>query len=384
MLETANRMEEEGLSILKLNIGNPAAFGLQAPDEIIHDVILNLPKAHGYVDSKGLFSARKAVMQHCQQINIPEVEIDNIFLGNGVSELIQISVQALLNNGDELLIPAPDYPLWSACTSLSGGKPVHYLCDEENHWQPDLADLESKITERTRGIVVINPNNPTGAVYSLQVLQEIVEIARKYQLLLFADEIYEKIVFDDARYIPLASLAPDLTCLTFSGLSKNYRLAGFRVGWMILSGNLDRAKDYIDGLQILASMRLCSNVTGQYAVQTALGGYQSIEDLVAPGGRLHRQRELAWSKINEIPDVSCQKPMGATYLFPRIDRQVADDEKMVLDFLEECRILIVPGSAFNWPKHDHVRMVFLPTEDELAPAIDKFADFLSKHYPATQ
>ena len=377
VLETAQRMEEDGCDILKLNIGNPAAFGLRAPDEIIQDVIRNLPNAQGYVSSKGLFSARKAVMQHCQDIGIADVEVDDIYLGNGVSELVQMAVQSLLNNGDELLVPMPDYPLWTACAALAGGKPVHYLCDEQSGWQPDLDDLRSKLSDKTRGIVVINPNNPTGAVYSREVLEGIVEIARERDLVLLADEIYEKILFDDAQHIPLASLAPDLICLSFSGLSKNYRLAGFRVGWMILSGALDLAADYRSGLDILASMRLCGNVPGQYAIQTALGGYQSVDDLVAPGGRLHRQRECAWRLLNDIPGVSCQKPMGATYLFPKLDHRIADDEQLVLDFLEESKILLVQGSAFSWPQPNHLRLVFLPTTEILSEALLQLRQFLS-------
>lgn len=382
VLDHANRLEEEGHRILKLNLGNPAPFGLEAPDEIIHDVIHNLAKAQGYCHSKGIYSARKAVMQRCQLIGIPNVDIDDIFLGNGVSELIVMAMQALLNNGDEILVPAPDYPLWTAAVTLAGGKAVHYLCDEDNEWQPDIADIASKITPNTRGIVVINPNNPTGAVYSEAVLKEIVELARQHNLILYADEIYDRILYDEAVHVPLGSLAEDVLCITFNGLSKAYRLAGFRSGWLIVSGAKHRARSYIQGIEMLASMRLCANVPAMYAIQTALGGYQSINDLVSPGGRLHQQREKAWSLLNEIPGVSCVKPKAAMYLFPRLDPEVypiEDDEQLVLDLLLEERILLVQGTAFNWPTPDHFRIVFLPREDDLEEAINRLANFLERY-----
>lgn len=382
VLDHANRLEEEGLRILKLNIGNPAPFGLEAPDEIIHDVIHNLANAQGYCHSKGIYSARKAVMQRCQLVGIPNVEIDDIFLGNGVSELIVMAMQALLNNGDEILVPAPDYPLWTAAVTLAGGKAVHYLCDEANEWQPDIADIASKITPRTRGIVVINPNNPTGAVYSEAVLQQIVELARQHDLIIYADEIYDRILYDDAVHVPLGSLATDVLCITFNGLSKTYRLAGFRSGWLIVSGAKHRARSYIQGIEMLASMRLCANVPAMYAIQTALGGYQSINDLVTPGGRLYQQREKAWTMLNQIPGVSCVKPKAAMYLFPRLDPEIypiEDDEQLVLDLLLEERILLVQGTAFNWPDPDHFRIVFLPREDDLEEAIMRLGRFLEKY-----
>jgi alanine-synthesizing transaminase len=382
VLDHANRLEEEGLRILKLNIGNPAPFGFEAPDEIIHDVIHNLAKAQGYCHSKGIYSARKAVMQRCQLIGIPNVDIDDIFLGNGVSELIVMAMQALLNNGDEILVPVPDYPLWTAAVNLAGGKAVHYLCDEANEWQPDIEDIARKITPNTRGIVVINPNNPTGAVYSEAVLQKIVELAREHDLIIYADEIYDRILYDDAVHIPLGSLATDVLCITFNGLSKAYRLAGFRSGWLVVSGAKHRARSYIQGIEMLASMRLCANVPAMYAIQTALGGYQSINDLVAPEGRLYQQREKAWSLLTRIPGVSCVKPKAAMYLFPKLDREIypiEDDEQLVLDLLLEERILLVQGTAFNWPDPDHFRIVFLPREDDLEEAIERLARFLEKY-----
>ncbi|WP_297190332.1 pyridoxal phosphate-dependent aminotransferase [uncultured Porticoccus sp.] len=390
VLDHANRLEEEGLRILKLNIGNPAPFGFEAPDEIIHDVIHNLAKAQGYCHSKGIYSARKAVMQRCQLIGIPNVDIDDIFLGNGVSELIVMAMQALLNNGDEILVPAPDYPLWTAAVNLAGGKAVHYLCDEANEWQPDIEDIARKITPNTRGIVVINPNNPTGAVYSEAVLQEIVELARQHDLIIYADEIYDRILYDDAVHVPLGSLATDVLCITFNGLSKAYRLAGFRSGWLVVSGAKHRARSYIQGIEMLASMRLCANVPAMYAIQTALGGYQSISDLVAPEGRLYQQREKAWSLLTQIPGVSCVKPKAAMYLFPKLDREIypiEDDEQLVLDLLLEERILLVQGTAFNWPDPDHFRIVFLPREDDLEEAIERLARFLEKYrlnHPVTK
>jgi len=390
VLDHANRLEEEGLRILKLNIGNPAPFGFEAPDEIIHDVIHNLAKAQGYCHSKGIYSARKAVMQRCQLIGIPNVDIDDIFLGNGVSELIVMAMQALLNNGDEILVPAPDYPLWTAAVNLAGGKAVHYLCDEANEWQPDIEDIARRITPNTRGIVVINPNNPTGAVYSEAVLQEIVELARQHDLIIYADEIYDRILYDDAVHVPLGSLATDVLCITFNGLSKAYRLAGFRSGWLVVSGAKHRARSYIQGIEMLASMRLCANVPAMYAIQTALGGYQSISDLVAPEGRLYQQREKAWSLLTRIPGVSCVKPKAAMYLFPKLDREIypiEDDEQLVLDLLLEERILLVQGTAFNWPDPDHFRIVFLPREDDLEEAIERLARFLEKYrlnHPVTK
>lgn len=382
VLRHAKRLEEEGHRILKLNIGNPAPFGFEAPEEILQDVILNLSTAQGYSDSKGLFSARKAVMHYTQTKNIPNVNIEDIYLGNGVSELIVMSMQALLNNGDEVLIPAPDYPLWTAAVSLSGGKAVHYLCDEQADWYPDIDDIRSKITPNTRAIVVINPNNPTGAVYSRDMLEQLAQVAREHDLIMFADEIYDKILYDGVEHDSIAAIAPDLFCLTFNGLSKSYRIAGFRSGWLIISGAKHRAQSYIEGLDILASMRLCANVPAQHAIQTALGGYQSINDLILPGGRLLEQRDIAWELLNEIPGVSCTKPKGALYLFPKLDPKVYpihNDEKMVLDLLLQEKILVVQGTAFNWPWPDHFRIVSLPRKDELETAIGRIGNFL-KHY----
>ena len=382
VLQEARRMEEDGHKILKLNIGNPAPFGFEAPEEIVVDMIHNVRDSQGYSDSKGLFSGRKAVMQYCQHKGIKDVDIDDIYLGNGVSELIVMSMQALLNNGDEVLIPAPDYPLWTAAVSLSGGNPVHYLCDEQADWYPDLEDMERKITSNTRGIVIINPNNPTGALYPPEILDAIIELARKNNLIIFSDEIYDKILYDDAEHISTASLADDIFFVTFNGLSKSYRVAGFRAGWMVLSGAKSKAKDYIEGIELLASMRLCANVPGQHAIQTALGGYQSINELIAPGGRLREQRDLAWKLINEIPGISCVKPKGAMYLFAKMDpavHKIKDDEKMVLDLLLQEKILIVQGTAFNWPDTDHFRIVFLSREDELRNAIERLGRFFSNY-----
>lgn len=382
VLEEAKRLEDEGHRILKLNIGNPAPFGFEAPDEILQDVIHNLPTAQGYSDSKGIFSARKAVMQQCQQRGIRDVTLEDIYLGNGVSELIVMAMQALLNQGDEMLVPAPDYPLWTAAVTLSGGRPVHYVCDERADWFPDIADMESKITERTRGIVVINPNNPTGAVYSREVLEQIVELARRYDLIIYADEIYDKILYEDAQHIPLAALADDVLFVTFSGLSKSYRVAGFRSGWMFLSGARHHAVDYQEGLGMLSSMRLCANVPAQHAVQTALGGYQSIQDLIRPGGRLREQRDLAYDLLTSIPGVSCVKPRGAMYLFPRLDPKrfnIRDDRQMVLDLLRQQHLLVVEGTAFNWPHTDHFRMVFLPRVDELSDAGARLGRFFESY-----
>ncbi len=382
VLEEAKRLEEDGQRIIKLNIGNPAPFGFDAPEEIIQDMIRNLPDAQGYCDSKGLFSARKAVMQEYQRKQVKDVCIEDIYLGNGVSELIVLSMQALINDFDEMLIPAPDYPLWTAAVSLSGGTPVHYRCDEDKGWAPDIDDMRSKITERTRGIVIINPNNPTGAVYSKEILLQITELAREHQLMIFADEIYDKILYDDAQHIPMASLSDDVLIMSFNGLSKTYRSAGFRSGWMVLSGPKHRARDYIEGLDMLSNMRLCANVPAQNAIQTALGGYQSINELIVPGGRLYDQRELAFNKLNAIPGVSCVKPQGALYLFPKLDPTiypVENDEKFALDLLTQQKILIVQGSGFNLTDTQHFRIVFLPREDELEEAIDRLAKFLKEY-----
>jgi len=380
VLIEANRLEEEGHRILKLNIGNPAPFGFDAPDEIIQDVIRLLPTAQGYCESKGLYSARKAVMQHYQQQGVMNIDIEDIYLGNGASELISMSIQGLVNNGDEVLVPAPDYPLWTASVALAGGNPVHYHCDEEADWFPDINDIRKKITSRTKAIVVINPNNPTGAVYSRELLLDIVALAEEHGLVVLADEIYDKILYDEAVHIPLSTLVNDTLCLTFNGLSKAYRLAGFRSGWMIVSGAKRRAKSYTAGLDILASMRLCANVPAQHAIQTCLGGYQSIKDLVLPKGRLLQQRNIAHKLLNDIPGVSCTKPMGAIYMFPKIDLKkypIVNDEQLVLDFLLQEKILLVQGTGFNWPQHDHVRVVFLPQIDDLSHAIERFGAFLA-------
>jgi len=381
VLDHANLLEEEGQRIIKLNIGNPGAFGFDAPDEIMHDVIHNLRNAQGYCHSKGLFAARKAVMQRAQTQGIKSVVVDDVIMGNGVSELIVMSMQALLNNGDEVLIPSPDYPLWTAAVSMAGGTPKHYQCNEADNWQPNIADIESKITSQTRGIVVINPNNPTGAVYSEDNLKQIVALAEKYNLVVFADEIYDRIVYDDAEHIPLATLVVSVLCLTFNGLSKTYRLAGFRSGWVVISGAKDNARSYIEGLEMLASMRLCANVPAMLAVQTALGGYQSINDLILPGGRLKAQRDLAYDLITQIPGVSCVKPKSAMYLFPRLDPDiypVADDENLVLELLKQERVLLVQGSAFNMAGTQHFCIVFLPDKDQLTEAIGRLAIFLER------
>jgi len=381
-LQEAKRLEEEGHRITKLNIGNPGAFGFEAPDEILHDVILNLPESQAYSDSKGLFSARKAVMHETQRLQIPGVGIEDIYLGNGVSELIVMAMQALLNYGDEVLIPAPDYPLWTAAATLSGGKAVHYLCDESSDWYPDLDDIKQKINSKTKAIVVINPNNPTGAVYSRELLEGIVKMAEENDLILFADEIYDKILYEDAKHIPLSTLTEDVLVATFNGLSKSYRLAGFRSGWMFLSGAKDRARDYIEGLDILSNMRLCSNVPAQQAIQTALGGYQSINELIIPGGRMRDQRDAAMEILDSIPGIRCVKPMGAIYLFPRIDPSVINiqnDEKFILDFLLQEHVLMVQGSGFNIPDRNHFRIVFLPREDDLRQALNKLASFLESY-----
>lgn len=379
VLKQAQKLEDEGQRILKLNIGNPAPFGFEAPEEVLMDVIKNLPQSQGYCDSKGLFSARKAVMQHYQAKGLLSLDTEDIYIGNGVSELIVMAMQGLLNNGDELLVPAPDYPLWTAATNLSGGKAVHYVCDEESDWFPDIDDIKSKITAKTKGIVIINPNNPTGAVYSKELLEEIVELARQHNLIVFSDEIYSKITYDDAVHVPLATLADDILIVTFDGLSKAYRVCGFRVGWMMISGAKKNARDYINGLEILASMRLCANVPMQHAIQTSLGGYQSIDELIIPGGRLYEQTQTAWKQLNDIPGVSCKKPNGALYLFPKLDQKkfnIKDDQRFAMDLLMEEKILIVQGTGFNWHKPDHFRIVCLPRVDELNRAISNIGRFL--------
>jgi alanine-synthesizing transaminase len=381
VLEEAKRLEEEGRRILKLNIGNPAPFGFEAPDEILVDVIRNLPTAQGYSDSQGLLSARTAIVQHYQQQGI-DANVDDIWLGNGVSELITLSLQAMLDNGDEVLVPAPDYPLWTASTCLAGGRPVHYRCVEDNGWQPDVDDLRAKVTDRTKAIVVINPNNPTGAVYSQPVLAAIAELARDAGLVLMADEIYDKIVYDDAVHVPLARCAPDVLTLTFNGLSKAYRVAGFRAGWMMVTGPRRHATSYLEGISILANMRLCANVPAQHAVQVALGGRQSIHDLVLPGGRLHEQRDAAVTALRAIPGVSCVEPRGALYVFPRLDPQrypIHDDQAFVLELLRSQHVLLVQGTGFNWPATDHLRIVTLPHADVLTDAIGRLAGFLSDY-----
>ena len=381
VLDKARAMEEEGQKIIKLNIGNLAVFGLEPPDEIVQDMIRNLPSAGGYTDSKGLFAPRKAVVHYCQQKRIAGVSVDDVYLGNGASELITMSMNALLNAGDEILVPAPDYPLWTASVSLSGGTPVHYMCDETADWTPDLADIERKISPRTRGLVIINPNNPTGALYSDEVLQGLVALARKHGLIVFADEIYDKTLYDGAQHTSVASLAEDVLFVTFNGLSKNYRSCGYRAGWMVVSGDKRLAGDYIEGLTMLASMRLCANTPGQLAIQTALGGYQSIDDLVAPSGRLCRQRDLAYNMLSAIPGVSVVKPKAALYMFPRLDPKVypiADDQQFACDLLEQERVLVVQGSGFNYPTPDHFRLVFLPHEDDLTEAIGRIERFLDR------
>ncbi|SEB02250.1 pyridoxal phosphate-dependent aminotransferase [Alkalimonas amylolytica] len=380
--QEAKRMEEEGHRILKLNIGNPAPFGFEAPDEILKHVIHNLPTAQGYSDSQGIYPARVAVAQYYQQRGIRGADADDVFIGNGVSELILMALQGLLNNDDEVLIPSPDYPLWTAAVNLAGGKARHYRCDEQQDWAPDLDDLRSKISKKTKALVLINPNNPTGAVYSDEVLLALLEIARQHQLVVLSDEIYDKILYDGAQHTSTASLCDDLLLLTFGGLSKNYRIAGFRVGWLFISGAKRQAQHYVDGLRILASMRLCANVPCQHAVQTALGGYQSIFELTAPGGRLYEQMDAAWQQVNQIPGLSCTRPKGAMYLFPKIDRskiKVKDDELMVLDFLRQHKVLLVHGRAFNWPEPDHFRIVFLPHKEQLEQAIGRLAQFLGSY-----
>ncbi|MFC3852533.1 pyridoxal phosphate-dependent aminotransferase [Salinispirillum marinum] len=382
VLQEAKRLEEEGHRILKLNIGNPTPFGFNAPDEIITDVIRNLPSAEGYSDSKGIYSARKAVMQYYQQKRVANVDVEDVILGNGVSELIVMTTQAILNDGDQVLVPAPDYPLWTGAVTLAGGKAVHYLCDEAQDWYPDLDDMRAKITERTKAIVVINPNNPTGAVYPKEILEGILQLAREHQLIVLADEIYDKITYDGVEHFTMAALADDVLTLTFNGLSKVYRLAGFRSGWIMVSGPKHKARDLLEGLNMLASMRLCANVPAQHAIQTSLGGYQSIYDLTKPGGRMCEQRNLAWEMLTAIPGITCVKPKGALYLFPRIDIRkfnIQNDERFVLDFLREQKILLVHGRAFNWPEVDHFRVVFLPNHETLTEALGKLEQFLSSY-----
>ena len=384
VLLRARQMEDEGQRVIKLNIGNLAPFGFDSPEEIQMDMIRNLPNAAGYSDSKGIFSARKAVMHYTQQKQIAGVDIEDIYLGNGVSELIVMAMNALLNAGDEVLVPAPDYPLWTAAVSLSGGRPVHYLCDEGADWTPDFADLRSKITPRTRAIVVINPNNPTGALYDEAVLGEFVRIASEHNLILYADEVYDKVLFDGATHTSLAAVSGDVLTIIFNGLSKNYRSCGYRAGWMVVCGDKRPATDYIEGLNMLASMRLCANVPGQYAIQTALGGYQSIDDLVAEGGRMRRQRDLAHALISAIPGVSCVKPRATLYMFPRLDPRIypiLDDQQFIAELLEEQRVLLVQGTGFNWPHPDHFRLVFLPHEDDLRDAIGRISRFC-EHFRA--
>lgn len=380
VVDEAARMESEGTQVLKLNIGNPAPFGFRTPDEVIYDMRSQLTECEGYSDSKGLFSARKAIMQYAQIKNIPNVSIDDIYTGNGVSELINLSMSALLNFGDEVLIPSPDYPLWTACVTLAGGKAVHYICDEQSDWYPDLDDIRRKVTSRTKAIVIINPNNPTGALYPKEVLEQIVQIARENQLIIFSDEIYDRLVFDEEEHISIASLAPDLFCVTYSGLSKSHMIAGFRIGWMILSGNKSIAKDYIQGINMLTNMRLCSNVPAQSIVQTALGGYQSVKTYTVPGGRLYEQREFIYKTLNDIPGISAVKPKAAFYIFPKIDIKrfnITDDEQFALDLLREKKILIINGRGFNWKEPDHFRVVYLPRVEDLENATAKIKEFLA-------
>lgn len=380
VVEAANRMEEDGTQILKLNIGNPAPFGFRTPDEVIYDMRQQLTECEGYSASKGLFSARKAIMQYAQLKKLPNVTINDIYTGNGVSELINLSLSALLDNGDELLIPSPDYPLWTACATLAGGKPVHYICDEESDWFPDFNDIEKKITDKTKAIVIINPNNPTGALYPKDVLEKIVDIARKHQLIIFSDEIYDRLVMDEEEHISIASLAPDVFCVTFSGLSKSHMIAGYRIGWMILSGNKRLAGDYIEGINMLSNMRLCSNVPAQSIVQTALGGHQSVNDYIIPGGRIYEQREFVYKALNDIPGITAVKPKAAFYIFPKIDIKkfnITNDEQFALDLLRDKKILIVHGGGFNWHSPDHFRVVYLPRIEVLDEAMKKMCDFFS-------
>ena len=382
VVDEAARLEEQGKKILKLNIGNPAPFGFSTPEEVIQDIRENIPASQGYSDSRGIFSARKAIMQYAQLKNIPNVTMKDVFTGNGASELIQLALNALLNTGDEVLVPSPDYPLWTACTNLAGGTAVHYICDEQSDWNPDIADIESKITPKTKAIVVINPNNPTGALYPKEILEKIVDIARKNELIIFSDEMYDRLVMDGLEHISTASLAPDLFCVTFNGLSKSHMVCGFRVGWMILSGNKDIAKDYIAGINMLSNMRLCSNVPGQSVIQTALGGYQSVNEYIIPGGRVYEQREFIYKAVNDIPGLSAVKPKAAFYIFPKVDVKkfnILDDQQFALDFLREKRVLFVPGSGFNWKQPDHFRLVYLPRVEVLSEAMEKLGDFLKTY-----
>ena len=382
VLDAANEMSANGIEIIKLNIGNPAPFKFDAPDEIISDMIYNLRNSQGYSDSKGIFSARKAIMQYCQLKHIPNVSINDIYTGNGVSELITMAMQGFLNDGDEILVPMPDYPLWTASIKLSGGTPVHYVCDEESDWYPDIDDMRKKITSKTKGIVVINPNNPTGSLYPKEILQQIVDIARENDLIIFADEIYDRLVMDGEEHIAISSLAPDLFMVNFNGLSKSHRVAGFRVGWMCLSGDKSRVQGYISGLNLLSSMRLCSNVPGQQIIQTALGGYQSMDELLLPGGRIYEQREYIYNALNDIPGISAKKPKAAFYIFPKIDVnkiKIKDDEQFALDLLKEKKILVLQGSAVNWKDPDHFRIVYLPEIRTLKTAVNRLSDFLSTY-----
>jgi alanine-synthesizing transaminase len=382
IMDAARQMEDEGQKIIKLNLGNLAVFGFDAPEEIQQDMIRNLPNSAGYSDSKGIFGARKAVMHETQKQGITGVTLDDIYLGNGASELITMATNALLDNGDELLLPMPDYPLWTAATSLSGGKPVHYLCDEENGWMPNLDDIRAKITPRTKGIVVINPNNPTGVMYSDELLKQIILIAREHGLVIMADEVYDKVLYDGIKHTAMASLSTDVLTLTFNSLSKSYRSCGYRAGWMVVTGDKTVAKDYIEGLNMLSNMKLCSNVPGQWAIQTALGGYQSINELVGEGGRLRRQRDLAYELITAIPGVTCVKPQAALYMFPKLDPviyPIKDDRQFFLELLKATRVMLVQGTGFNWPAPDHFRIVFLPHEDDLREAIDRIAKFLESY-----
>ena len=382
VVDEANRMVEDGMEVLKLNIGNPYPFGFSAPQEVILDMLSNIRTSQGYSDSKGIFSARKAIMQYSQLKHIPNVTMRDIYTGNGVSELINLCMQALLNNGDEILIPAPDYPLWTACATLAGGKAVHYICDEQSEWYPDIEDIKSKITDRTKAIVIINPNNPTGAVYPKEVLEQIAQVAREHELIIFSDEIYDRLVMDGYEHTSIASLAPDVFCVTFSGLSKSHMIAGFRIGWMILSGAKDKAKGYIEGLNMLSSMRLCSNVPAQSIVQTALGGYQSVNEYIQPGGRIYEQREYVYKALTDIPGITAVKPKAAFYIFPKIDTEkfnITNDEQFALDFLHEKQVLLVPGKGFNWGQPDHFRVVYLPNVLQLEKAIGKLKDFLAAY-----
>ena len=383
VLDEANRMQADGIDVLKLNIGNPAPFGFSAPEEVITDMISTLRSAQGYSDSHGIFAARKAIMQYAQTKNIPNVSMEHIYTGNGVSELINLVTQGLIDNGDEILVPSPDYPLWTGCVTLAGGKAVHYICDEQSEWYPDIEDMRSKITDKTKAIVIINPNNPTGAVYPKEVLEQIVELAREHELMIFSDEIYDRLVMDGIEHTSIASLAPDLFCITLNGLSKSHMIAGFRCGWMILSGAKEKAKDYIEALNMLSNMRLCSNVPAQCIVQTALGGHQSVKNYLVPGGRIYEQREFIYNAINDIPGLSAVKPKAAFYIFPKMDTKkfnILDDEKFVLDLLKEKKVLLTHGRGFNWAEPDHFRIVYLPNIEQLKDATGKIADFLSGYH----